>query len=87
MAEKDPVRELRELVEDIETAMMTTRRADGHLVSRPMALQAGAAGADFMTVDKPQPVVLFEVLKGMVTGKAPDIGEVHKVSGAIRGRS
>jgi general stress protein 26 len=25
------------LIEDIETAMLTTRRADGHLVSRPMA--------------------------------------------------
>ena len=176
MAEKDPVEELRKLVEDIETAMMTTRRADGHLVSRPMAVQVPAPGADFwfvterdsekvdelradphlnlafykdrtrewvsvsgtavltddratikklyrpdwrawfedkggaidgsaddprlfligvqatsahfMTVDKPQVVVLFELVKGMVTGKAPDIGEMHEVSGAaIRHRS
>jgi hypothetical protein len=25
-----------------------------------------------MHVDKPQPVVLFEVVKGMITGKQPD---------------
>ena len=50
MAEKDPVQELRKLVEAIETAMMTTRRADGHLVSRPMAVQASAPGADFWFV-------------------------------------
>jgi hypothetical protein len=41
-----------------------------------------------MTVDKPQPVVLFEIVKGMVTGDSPDIGEEHQVSGAeIRRRS
>jgi general stress protein 26 len=34
-----------ELLEDIEIAMMTTRRADGHLVSRAMATQKRAAGA------------------------------------------
>ena len=169
-----PVQELRKLIQDIEIAMMTTRRPDGHLVSRPMAIQKDAPGADFwfvterdtekvrelehdphvnlgfykdrtreyvsvsgtailtddreligrlyapdwkawfedkggeldgspddprllligvraeaahfLSVDKPQPVVLFEVLKGMVTGKAPDIGEVKEVRGAeIRG--
>lgn len=31
--------ELYELIKDIEIAMMTTRRADGHLVTRPMATQ------------------------------------------------
>jgi general stress protein 26 len=176
MAEKDPVQELRKLVESIETAMMTTRRADGHLVSRPMAIQVPAPGADFwfvtardsekveelradphvnltfykdrtrewvsvsgtsvltddratiktlyrpdwrawfedkggqndgsaddprllligvqavsahfMTVDKPQAVVLFQLVKGIVTGKSPNIGEMHEVSGAaIRSRS
>src|SRR3954466_12934577 len=39
--------ELWKLVDGIETAMLTTRRADGHLVSRPMATQKRAAGADF----------------------------------------
>ena len=159
--------ELWKLVEGIETAMLTTRRADGHLVSRPMATQKRASGAHFwfvttkdspkvreiaaeprvnlsyyrdrtrewvsvsgearlsedagkihelwapdwkawfgdeggernggpddprmvliavdavtaqyMTVNKPQPLVLFELVKGMVTGKPPDVGQVKQV--------
>jgi general stress protein 26 len=37
----------------VEIAMMTTRRADGHLQSRAMATQKRAAGADlwFVTLD------------------------------------
>jgi general stress protein 26 len=35
-----------ELVEDIEVAMMSTRRRDGHLRSRAMANQRRANGAD-----------------------------------------
>jgi len=174
MAE-NAVEKLHELVKDIKVAMMTTRRADGHLVSRPMAIQKDAPGADFwfvterdsekldelrndphlnlafykdrtreyvsvsgtalltddravihrlyapdwkawfedqggandgsaddprlfligvraesahfLTVDKPQAVVLFELVKGMVTGKAPDLGEEHALAGAqIRGK-
>jgi general stress protein 26 len=165
------VDELRKLVRDIEVAMMTTRRADGHLVSRPMAIQKDAPGADFwfvtardtdkvaelaadphlnlgfynnrtreyvsvagtavltddralihrlyapdwkawfedqggaqdgsaddprlfligvkaasahfLNIDKPQVVVLFELLKGMVTGQAPDLGEEQEVTGAL----
>lgn len=38
------------LIEEIEIAMMTTRRADGHLVSRAMANQKAAAGADLWFV-------------------------------------
>jgi general stress protein 26 len=164
-----PAEQLRALVEDIEIAMLTTRRADGNLVSRPMALQKEAPGADlwfvtsresdmvgelradphlnlafykdrtreyvsisgtailsddrgtirelhapdwrvwfedqgapydgsaddprliligvtvesarFLTVDKPQVVVLLEFLKGMVTGKSPHLGETHQVTG------
>jgi general stress protein 26 len=34
--------ELHTLIEKIETAMFTTRRADGRLVSRPMATQTQA---------------------------------------------
>jgi len=41
----NPAKQLRDLVEDISIAMLTTRRADGHLVSRPMALQKEAPGA------------------------------------------
>jgi general stress protein 26 len=153
------------LVDGIEIAMLTTRRLDGHLVSRPMATQVRAAGADlwfvtdgdsdkmdelqhdphvnasyyrdktrewvsvsgtarmvrdrakihelyrpdwkawfpddgpgrdggpddprlaligvdahsvvYMVSNTPRPVVLFEVVKGMLTGTQPDIGETH----------
>ncbi|HEY0017919.1 MAG TPA: pyridoxamine 5'-phosphate oxidase family protein [Longimicrobium sp.] len=153
------------LVEGIEIAMFTTRRPDGHLVSRPMATQARAAGADlwfvtdgdthkmdelehdahvnvsyyrdktrewvsvsgtarmvndrarihelyrpdwkawfpddgpgrdggpddprltliavdadtvvYMVSNTPRPVVLFEVVKGIITGQQPDVGETH----------
>ena len=35
--------------------------------------------AVFLDVNKPQPVVLFEVVKGWVTGSDPDIGEMHHI--------
>ena len=158
---------LYEKIDELEIAMMTTRRQDGHLVSRAMANQKHAPGADlwfvtvegsgkledlahdphvnvgyykdrtrewvsvagiakisrdrtlihrlyaedwrawfahagdprhgtpddprmvlvgvdvhsatFLEVNKPQPVVLFEVAKAWVTGSAPDIGEMHEV--------
>lgn len=163
----EKLQKLHDLIDDIETAMFTTRRADGRLVSRPMATQKRAAGADlwfvtmrdsekldelrndphvnlayfkdrtkewvsvsgrarivddrakirelyqpdwrawfgdegreqdgtpddprmiligvdveiamFLQVNKPQPVVLFEVVKGIVTGKAPRVGEVERI--------
>lgn len=42
-----------DLIEKCDVAMMTTRRADGHLRSRPMANQRAADGADlwFVTAD------------------------------------
>lgn len=155
------------MVEGMETAMFTTRRQDGHLVSRAMATQARIPGADlwfvtqkgtdkldeiafdphinlgyykdrtrewvsvsglarptdnrkkihqlyrpdwrawfgdeggkfdgtpddrriiligiqidsvvYFEVNKPQPVVLFQVLKGVFTGKAPQIGEMKEI--------
>jgi general stress protein 26 len=158
-----------DLVNDIEIAMMTTRRPDGHLESRAMASQKRAAGADlwfvscedtaklrdlagdphvnlayykdrtrewisvsglakisrdrqkihelyatdwkawfpdegdarhgtpddprmvligvdihaavFLEVTKPQPVVLYEVVKGWLTGSNPDVGEMHQIKG------
>ena len=161
------LRKLYEHIDDIEIAMMTTRRADGHLQSRAMATQKRAAGADlwfvttegtqklrdlesdahvnlsyykdrtrewvsvsgmaivtrdrgkihelyaqdwkawfpdegdprhgtkddprmvligvkvhaavFLEVNKPQPVVLFEIAKGWLTGSDPDIGEMHRI--------
>jgi general stress protein 26 len=169
MTDTKKTRELRGLIEHIEIAMFTTRRSDGRLVSRPMATQARASGADFwfvtstetdkldelesepnvnlayydtksreyvsvsgrahavndrakieelyrpdwkawfpgddeksgtpadpriiliaveadsvvfLKVDKPKPVVFYEVVKGMITGDTPDVGEVRKLSGA-----
>lgn len=158
---------LYDLIGDIETAMFTTRRSDGRLVSRPMATQKTAAGADlwfvtmrgsekldeirndehvnlayykdrtrewvsvsgrarvvedrakiaelyqpnwrawfgdeggekdgsvndprivliavdidvamFLELNKPQPLVLFEVAKGIITGQRPHTGDVEEV--------
>jgi general stress protein 26 len=158
---------LYEHIDDIEIAMMTTRRSDGHLQSRAMATQKRAGGADlwfvtlegtakvrdlqadphvnlayykdrtrewisvsgvahlsrdrakirelyapdwaawfpkegdprhgtpedprmvligvdihgaeFLEVNTPQPVVLFELVKGWLTGSTPEIGEMHRV--------
>jgi general stress protein 26 len=164
-----------ELVDDIEIAMMTTRRADGHLRSRAMATQKAAPGADlwfvttagsdklrelegdphlnlayykdansewisvsglsavstdratirelyepdwsiwfpkdgadprhgtaddprmvligvtvhaaeFLSVDKPRPLILFELAKGWVTGTEPELGEMHTLGQARRPR-
>jgi general stress protein 26 len=169
MTEKhlDRLDELYHLIEKIETAMLTTRRPDGRLVSRPMATQERDGIADiwyvtdiesnkldelehdpninlafmdnesyewvsvsgtasistdrenirrlykpdwrawfgkvdevrdggpddprlalilvnadvayYMKREKSKPMVLFELAKGMVTGKAPDLGEVRSV--------
>ena len=164
---KQELAKLYDHIDEIEIAMMTTRREDGHLQSRAMATQKRAEGADlwfvtsdgtqklrdlaadphtnlsyykdrtrewisvsgiatvtrdrqkihelyapdwrawfpdegdprhgtkddprlvligvdvhaaaFLEVNKPQPVVLFEVIKGWVTGTAPDVGEMHHV--------
>ena len=164
---KAELEKLYEQIDDIEIAMMTTRRPDGHLQSRAMATQKHAAGADlwfvalagtpklrdiaadphinlsyykdrtrewvsvsglaiitsdrqkihelyapdwkvwfpkgddprhgtaddprmvligvdvhaatFLEVDKPQPVVLYEIVKGFVTGSTPELGELHHI--------
>ena len=36
--------------------------------------------AMFLEVNKPQPVVLYELVKGWVTGKEPEIGTMHTVT-------
>jgi general stress protein 26 len=165
----DEIKQLYEKIEDLEIAMMVTRRSDGHLVSRAMATQKRAPGADlwfvtsdethkvdeiedepyvnlsyykdrtrewisisgvaklsrdrakfrelyapdwkawfaygddpragteddprivligvdvhyadYLEVTKPQPVVLFELAKGFVTGDPPDVGRMHHVRG------
>ena len=35
--------------------------------------------AVFLEVNKPQPVVLFELVKGWLTGSTPELGEMHHV--------
>lgn len=46
----DRLAELRDLVEGIEIALLTTRRPDGHLVTRPMATQDQSGGGDLWFV-------------------------------------
>lgn len=48
--EQKRIDELYELIESIETAMLTTRRPDGRLVSRPMATQKRNPIADLWFV-------------------------------------
>ena len=40
--------------------------------------------AVFLEVNKPKPVVLYELVKGWVTGTMPDVGETHVVGVANR---
>ena len=49
-AAQGQIDELNQLIENIETCMMTTRRLDGRLVSRPMATQKRHAIADLWFV-------------------------------------
>ena len=35
--------------------------------------------AVFLEVNKPQPVVLFEIVKGWLTGTEPVLGQIHEV--------
>ena len=53
---KQELEKLYSHIDDIEIAMMTTRRADGHLQSRAMATQKRAEGADlwFVTLEGAQ---------------------------------
>ena len=44
------ITKLYEMIDDLEIAMMTTRRPDGHLESRAMANQKRASGADLWFV-------------------------------------
>jgi hypothetical protein len=36
--------------------------------------------AVFLEVDKPRPVVIYEMVKGWLTGAAPDVGETHVIN-------
>ena len=50
--ETNELKKLYEQIDDIEIAMMTTRRSDGHLQSRAMATQERADGADLWFVTR-----------------------------------
>jgi len=56
-------------IESIDTAMMTTRRFDGHLRSRAMANQKRADGADLWFVCKDGTAKLADT----------ELGEMHTV--------
>jgi hypothetical protein len=38
-----------------------------------------AVSAHYMAVDKPQALVLFEIVKSKMTGKTPEMGQVREV--------
>jgi general stress protein 26 len=40
--------------------------------------------AEFLEVNKPRPVLLFEMVKGFVTGEEPQFGEMHQVTNPQR---
>ena len=68
-----------DMIDSIEAAMMTTRRADGHLQSRPMATQRRAAGADlwFVTVaGTPKLVMMDEPGAGLSQDEATHLRDV-----------
>ncbi len=47
---QSPMAKMYEVIEKMDTAILVTRRDDGHLVARPMARQAAAPGADLWFV-------------------------------------
>lgn len=46
---------------------------------RMVLIAVDVHAATFLDVNKPQPVVLYEVVKGFLTGSMPDIGEMHHI--------
>lgn len=57
----EKLHQLYELIDDIEIALMTTRRADGALVSRPMATQARRDGTDLWFVTNAETAKIEEL--------------------------
>jgi general stress protein 26 len=54
--------DLYDLIDGIEVCMLTTRRADGHLVTRPMQVQERTSGTDLWFVTDVETHKLDEVL-------------------------
>ena len=46
---------------------------------RIVAIGVDIHSAVFLEVNKPQPIVLYEIVKGWATGTKPDVGEMHKI--------
>ena len=61
------------LTEELQTILGLDRRW------RMVLIGVDVHAAVFLEVNKPQPVVLFELVKGWVTGEMPDVGEIHQV--------
>jgi hypothetical protein len=40
--------------------------------------------AVFLEVNKPMPIVLYEIAKGWITGTEPKIGELHAVGTTVK---
>lgn len=51
---------------------------------RIVAIGVTVHSAVFLEVNKPQPIVLFELVKGWVTGTEPKVGEMHTARAAAR---
>ncbi len=60
---KESLKKFYEMIDEVDVAMLTTRRADGYLVSRPMAMQDRAEGADLWFVTSDETEKLDEVLQ------------------------
>ena len=79
--------ELHELIDGIEIAMMTTRRADGHLVSRPMQVQHRDDFADLWFVTDVQTHKLDELARDPHVNLSlyqPKSREWVSISGTVR---
>jgi general stress protein 26 len=61
LSTKQKLGQLYELIDDIEIALMTTRRPDGSLVSRPMATQARAEATDLWFVTNQETAKIDEL--------------------------
>ena len=45
-----------------------------------MAPGVDIESAVYLGVDKPKPIVLYEIAKGLLTGGTPELGETHRVT-------
>ena len=52
---------------------------------RMVLLGVDVHAAVFLEVNKPRPIVLYEVAKGWLTGEAPAVGEMHELQSPHRG--